>query len=593
MEGKMEVEIIKANPVIPGDACVDRSSRKRVAAYCRVSTDDEDQIKSYNSMVRYYTDLIKSNKEWDMAGVYADKAITGTKVDKRENFQRLIDDCLDGKIDMVIAKSIPRFARNTLDTLKYVRMLKERNIDVYFEVEKIHSLKDGEFLLTILSSVAQQEVENTSAYVRKGLKMKMERGEMVGFQGCLGYDYDPVTKTLSINEEGAEDVKYIFDRYIAGAGGCMIARELNEMGKRTIKGNKWTVSSVMGIVKNEKYKGDLLMGKTYTVDAISKRRLQNMGQEDKYYIKNHHPAIVSEDIFDKAQEIRNKRNGNRCKPSVESGSRIKYSRQYAFSSLIECGYCGKIVSRRSWHSNTNHTKTIWQCSNSTKNGKQNCPESKGVPEEVLEKAFLESYRMLCDNNNDVIDEFIKRVDKALSEDSVESKLVKAKNTDTNLRSKRSILLEKYLDGSVAQDIYETKDLELVRKLAANDAAIESLKNSVNIEKVHRIRLKEFRKVLEENRYLEKFDRSVFESLIEKVILGGYDEDGNSDPYKVTFIYRTGYKDDLYGCKTRYSNTSTNKKCSNSSDEVKAVCSNCSDDTCGDGMFAESGEITIW
>ena len=172
----MEVEIIKANPVIPGDdSGIDRSSRMRVAAYCRVSTDDEDQIKSYNSMVRYYTDLIKSNKEWVMAGVYADKAITGTKVDKRENFQKLIDDCLDGKIDMVIAKSIPRFARNTLDTLKYVRMLKERNIDVYFEVEKIHSLKDGEFLLTILSSVAQQEVENTSAYVRKGLKMKVVR----------------------------------------------------------------------------------------------------------------------------------------------------------------------------------------------------------------------------------------------------------------------------------------------------------------------------------------------------------------------------------------------------------------------------------
>lgn len=180
-----------------------------------------------------------------------------------------------------------------------------------------------------------------------------------------------------------------------------------------------------------------------------------------------------------------------------------------------------------------------------------------------------------------IDEFIKRVDKALSEDSVESKLAKAKTTGTNLRSKRSILLEKYLDGSVAQDIYETKDLELVRKLAANDAAIENLKNSVNIEKVYRIRLKEFRKVLEENRYLERFDRDVFESLIEKVILGGYDEEGNLDPYKVTFIYRTGYKDDLYGCKNRYSNTSTNKKCSNSSDEVKAVCSNCSDDTCRD------------
>lgn len=167
--GEMEVEIIKAKGAGEDTSTGRKIDRLRVAAYCRVSTDDEDQIKSYNSMVRYYTDLIKSNKEWEMASVYADKAITGTKVDKRENFQRLIEDCLDGKIDMVIAKSIPRFARNTLDTLKYVRMLKERNIDVYYEVEKIHSLKDGEFLLTILSSVAQQEVENTSAYVRKGI----------------------------------------------------------------------------------------------------------------------------------------------------------------------------------------------------------------------------------------------------------------------------------------------------------------------------------------------------------------------------------------------------------------------------------------
>lgn len=160
----MEIELIKANNPFDSSA-KKRIERLRVAAYCRVSTDDEDQIKSYNSMVRYYTDLIQNNKEWVFAGVYADKAITGTKVDKREEFQKLIQDCLDHKIDMVIAKSIPRFARNTLDTLKYVRMLKERNIAVYFEVEKINTLKDGEFLITILSSVAQQEVENTSAKI--------------------------------------------------------------------------------------------------------------------------------------------------------------------------------------------------------------------------------------------------------------------------------------------------------------------------------------------------------------------------------------------------------------------------------------------
>lgn len=188
--GNMEVEVIKANNPFDESSKVRKVDRLRVAAYCRVSTDDEDQIKSYNSMVKYYTDFIQNNKQWVFAGVYADKAITGTKVDKREDFQRLIQDCMDGKIDMVIAKSLPRFARNTLDTLKYVRMLKERGIAVYFEVEKINTMKDGEFLMTILSSVAQQEVENTSAYVKKGLKMKMKRGELVGFQGCLGYDYD-------------------------------------------------------------------------------------------------------------------------------------------------------------------------------------------------------------------------------------------------------------------------------------------------------------------------------------------------------------------------------------------------------------------
>ena len=223
----MEIELIKAND-FSNESVRKRIERLRVAAYCRVSTDDEDQIKSYNSMVTYYTDLIQNNKEWVFVGVYADKAITGTKVDKRDEFQRLIQDCMDGKIDLIIAKSIPRFARNTLDTLKYVRMLKERNIAVYFEVEKINTLKDGEFLMTILSSVAQQEVENTSAYVKKGLKMKMKRGELVGFQGCMGYDYDVATKSISINAEGAKVVRYIFERYVAGAGSTMIARELNE-----------------------------------------------------------------------------------------------------------------------------------------------------------------------------------------------------------------------------------------------------------------------------------------------------------------------------------------------------------------------------
>ena len=244
---KKDVKVIKGDTTLKRTAsgCVERSI-KRVAAYCRVSTDTEDQINSYNSQVEHYTEFIQKNKEWTLAGIYADEAITGTQVDRRIDFQRLINDCMNGDIDMIITKSISRFARNTLDTLKYVRKLKEFNVAVFFEEENINTLTmDGELLLTILSSVAQQEVENISANVKKGLRMKMERGEMVGFQGCLGYDYDPETKSISINEKEAEIVRYIFRRYIEGVGGMVISRELEEQGYLSPRGNKrWTETTV-------------------------------------------------------------------------------------------------------------------------------------------------------------------------------------------------------------------------------------------------------------------------------------------------------------------------------------------------------------
>ena len=584
----MEIELIKANDPFDGSSRR-RIERLRVAAYCRVSTDDEDQIKSYNSMIRHYTDLIQSNKEYIFAGVYADRAITGTKVDKREEFQRLIQDCMDGKIDLIIAKSIPRFARNTLDTLKYVRMLKERNIAVYFEVEKINTLKDGEFLMTILSSVAQQEVENTSAYVKKGLKMKMKRGELVGFQGCLGYDYDVNTKSISINEEGAKTVRYIFDRYVAGAGSTMIARELNEQGILTIKGNPWVSSSVMGIINNEKYKGDILLGKTFTVDPISKRRLDNLGEEDRYYIHNHHEGIVSEETFDRAQEIRNRRNGGR-KHNVTPGKREKFSRQYAFSCMLECGFCGASLSRRRWHSNSKYKKTIWQCVKSTKNGKRFCPDSKGIPEQVIEEAFIESYRMLCKDNRDVLDEFLRRVEKTLGENSIPEQITALDKNISKIQAKRKVLLDKYLKGIVSQDIYEETDIGLKKDFTNEKAKLEYLQQQLDDETSLQRRVSDFKKALSENEVLEEFDRGIFESIIEKVIVGGFDEDGNKDPYKITFIYKTGLKNEIGNAKERFDKSKkmgdkTKELCSHIADELKGVCSFVSDNTCGDGCTA--------
>ena len=589
----MEIELIKANDPFDGSSRR-RIERLRVAAYCRVSTDDEDQIKSYNSMVRHYTDLIQSNKEYIFAGVYADRAITGTKVDKREEFQRLIQDCMDGKIDLIIAKSIPRFARNTLDTLKYVRMLKERNIAVYFEVEKINTLKDGEFLMTILSSVAQQEVENTSAYVKKGLKMKMKRGELVGFQGCLGYDYDVNTKSISINEEGAKTVRYIFDRYVAGAGSTMIARELNEQGILTIKGNPWVSSSVMGIINNEKYKGDILLGKTFTVDPISKRRLDNLGEEDRYYIHNHHEGIVSEETFDRAQEIRNRRNGGR-KHNVTPGKREKFSRQYAFSCMLECGFCGASLSRRRWHSNSKYKKTIWQCVKSTKNGKRFCPDSKGIPEQVIEEAFIESYRMLCKDNRDVLDEFLRRVEKTLGENSIPEQITALDKNISKIQAKRKVLLDKYLKGIVSQDIYEETDIGLKKDFTNEKAKLEYLQQQLDDETSLQRRVSDFKKALSENEVLEEFDRGIFESIIEKVIVGGFDEDGNKDPYKITFIYKTGLKNEIGNAKERFDKSKkmgdkTKELCSHIADELKGVCSFVSDNTCGDCVPLEQIKI---
>lgn len=588
----MEVEVIKAKEKNNHRVNPRKVERMRVAAYCRVSTDDEDQIKSYNSMVRYYTDMIKNNKDWIYAGVYADKAMTGTK-DNREQFQKLIQDCKDGKIDMVLAKSLPRFARNTLDTLKYVRMLKERNIAVYFEVEKINTLKDGEFLMTILSSVAQQEVENTSAYVKKGLKMKMQRGELVGFQGCIGYDYDPVTKTLSINEEGAATVRYIFDRYVAGAGSTMIARELNQQGSQTIRGNPWCTSSVMGVINNEKYMGDILLGKSFTLDPISKRRLENRGEEDRFYVRDHHIPIVSREIFEKAQEIRARRTSGR-KKEVVPGKREKFSRQYAFSCMLKCGFCDTTLCRRAWHSGSKYKKYIWQCDNFVRNGKQYCPKCKGMPEEVIEKAFVESYRMICTDHKDVLEEFLRRVEKTLKEDDSQEMIHRQKRKINDIINKRKKLLDQYLDGVIAQDIYEKAEISYEKELTQSRARLEYYEKQSEQEYNLRKRLNEFRKILQKNEVLEEFDRSVFESVIEKVIIGGYDKDGNAVPYKITFIYKTGFKDEFDNAKKRFGkrktakdaveklNSSADKMCSNARDKLEALYSESGLDTRRDG-----------
>jgi len=510
----------------------------RVAAYCRVSTDSDEQLLSYNSQVIHYRDLVNSKSDWQLVDIYADEGISGTQVFKRIEFQRMINDAVEGKIDLIITKSISRFARNTLDTLKYVRLLKEKNVAILFEKENINTMTmNGEMLLVILSSLAQQESESLSANVKMGLKMKMKRGELVGFHGCLGYDYDPISKTLSINEKEANIVKYIFDRYVDGVGSSVIAKELRSLGYKTKKGNvNWTEGSVRRILKNEKYKGDLLLGKTFTVDPITHRRLENMGEEEKYYIDEHHEGIISDDQFDEAQRILNKRslkhNGK--------GRNDKYSRKYAFSSIIKCAYCESTAIRRTWHAKSDHEKFVWSCMRAVKYGKSNCPHSKGVDEKEIELSFIKAFNTLCKSNKNIIEEFLKEMEDTLVNLDVNKEILEIDKSIEKCENSLNKLIDMHLEEIIDKSSYESKYKELMDKIGVLKSSRYDLEKSVDENNDIKKRIQSFKLIYDKNEALADFDKNIFDSVVEEVILGN-DSDDERDPYYLTFVFKTGLR----------------------------------------------------
>lgn len=583
-----EVKVIKPieNKMIRRNTI--KFNKLRVAPYCRVSTGSEEQKNSYDSQLQYYKDLVKGKDEWELVDIYADEAITGTQVYKRSNFQRMINDAMNGNIDMIITKSISRFARNTLDTLKYVRMLKERNVSIMFEKENINTLTmNGELLLVILSSMAQQESESIAGNVKIGLKMKMSRGELVGFNKCLGYDYDKETKSISINQKEAEIVKYIFDRYINGAGAFVIAKELENLGYLTVKGNKnWHEGSIRCIIKNEKYKGDILLGKTFTVDPITHKRLSNLGESEKYYVEDHHESIVSKEIWDEAQRIRKKRyNGE-----TGEDARRKYSKKYAFSSIVKCGSCGSTYIRRTWHSKSEKEKHVWSCIARIQKGRGTCPASISITEEVLEKAFLEAYALVANNNKGIIENLVKVIEEVIkSENDINLVLEEEKKLET-IKSKISKLLDLRLENSVNENIYNDKLNKLNKELEKREKALVQLKDVKKKEIDYKTRIKKIKDRFSSLNKIDEFDREVFECVVEKVIIGWYNDDGVFDSNKITFIFRTGHeivgkidstkiKKDVSERYEESMKNIENIECLNTENEPQKLSSDSSNDTC--------------
>ncbi len=531
-----DIKLIKATSRL-SDRNKEKNSLLRVAAYCRVSTDDEEQINSYNSQLQYYNELINKNPEWKMVGIYADKAITGTSTDKRVDFMRMINDAQNGDIDMIITKSISRFARNTVDTLHYVRLLKEKGVAIFFEEEHINTLSmDGELMLTVLSSVAQQEVHNTSEHVKKGLRMKMQRGELIGYNGCLGYDYHPDTKEITLNEEEAKTVRYIYERYLEGAGCTLIAKECSKLGYKTKTGKTaWHESAIRGILRNEKYVGDCLQGKTFTLDPISKRRLRNFGEEDKFYIENHHEGIITKEEFMRVQKILDSR--GTPKRLIDGKRQEKLTRQYAFSSITKCGHCGGTYTRRHWHGGKTYSKVVWQCVNNTKGGKKVCPDSKGISEDVLEKSFLTAYNLVCDDLKSSFKTVYEEIEKEFDLDAISKDIKKKQDELDKLETKKQKLIDMKLSDELDEESYKSafESLRLEIEIAKKD--IESLEGSNVILKEKKQNLSKAKKLLEEGGPLTEFDRYVLEAIVERVVVG--DE---NNPYAIKFIFKN--KDEI-------------------------------------------------
>ena len=534
----MQVNVIKKiNGRVNRDTGTILLENLKVAAYCRVSTDSEDQLNSYQAQKAYYSEKIKENSKWSFVGIYADEAISGTQDHKRTDFLRMISDATDKKIDLILTKSISRFARNTLDTLKYVRLLKEKNVGILFEEENINTLEmTGELLLTILSSVAQQESENISEHVKLGLKMRREKGELVGFNNCLGYEYDRETKTMIIKEDEAQIVRYIFERYCKGIGCKTIARELTAQKHKTPKGlDVWSESTVMGIIKNEKYKGDVLMGKTFTTDPISKKRITNRGEEDRYYISEHHKGIISAEVYEKAHQILKKRSDVR-----ETGRRKgNYSKKFPLSSKLYCGFCGTVLTRRNMNSGSKTSKRIWQCMTAVKVGKEYCEESRLIREDVVEKAFVDAYRILSNNNKSIINKFLNRVEGVISQSTSQNEKNKIEKQIELQRSKIDKLLELLTEDLIDKVAFTEKKISIDKKIEKLENDLLHIKLEEGDKENINNGIDKLKKIFESDVIFDTFDKDIFEATVKYAIIGGLDDNNNEDPYIIRFILRNG------------------------------------------------------
>ncbi len=514
---------------------------KRVAAYARVSTNSEEQLTSYEAQVKHYTEYIKSRaltNHWQFVEVYTDRGITGTSMAKREGFNRMMQDALAGKIDLIITKSVSRFARNTVDTLTAIRRLKEHGVEVYFEEQNIYTLDGkGELLLTIMSSIAQEESRNISENVTWGIRKRFADGKVsMPYKRFMGYrrGEDGIPEIV---EAEAKIVRGIFRRFLEGATSTMIAKELNEAGipcpacknrlgedeigaeQADRKKARWSASTVESILTNEKYKGDAILQKTYCTDYIQKTFVENDGSEiPKYYAQNSHPAIVSAEVFDLTQmemEWRKSLNGS-------------YSGKSCFASRVVCGDCGAFYGSKVWHSTDAYRRVIWRC-NGKYIGEKKC-STPYVTQDELEKAFVSVMQRVL-REKEAITAACRETLEGIDTAELDAEVARLENEANSVAERLRKLIEENARVRIEQAEYQREYDALAAEYERISKRIQTIEAHQKDNKDYKRRIEVFLWVMMKREECNGFDPYTFVTLVEKVVV---EQDG-----KLMFHFRGG------------------------------------------------------
>ncbi|KRN88741.1 recombinase family protein [Ligilactobacillus ceti] len=480
--------------------------KRKVAGYARVSTDKDEQQSSYDAQLDYYTNYIKSRDDWEFVKVYTDEGISGTNTKKRAGFNKMIKDAMNGKIDLIVTKSVSRFARNTVDSLTTVRKLKEKGIEIYFEKENIWTLDSkGELLITIMSSLAQEESRSISENVKWGKRKGFSDGKVtVAYKNLLGYKKGE-NGELAIDEEQAKVVRKIYALFLKGYSERAIAKKLEEEGIKTVYGkSKWYSNIIHSVLTNEKYKGDALLQKYYTVDFLSKKQQRNNGEIQQYYVKNNHEAIIKPSTFDRVQRMIEQR----------KKLNIRTSRISIFSSRLICGSCQSYYGPKVWHSNDKYRRTIWQC-NCKFDKKCKTPH---LTEDEIKEVFINAANQLFENKGELIKTHKEITKELFKTDVLEEKQAKLENEISIISELINEEIGKNSRFAQDQEEYERKYNDLVKRFETAKAKLDDVVEKIIDKNSKYDLINEFIEKLEGQDIITEFNEDLWCSLVESLTI---------------------------------------------------------------------------